>query len=52
MRIIIVIGVEEVYDVLNYQDWVITNGKFYEEGKSLLTLKVNATQRWLFDYHI
>ncbi|NSW89132.1 MAG: M55 family metallopeptidase [Firmicutes bacterium] len=42
MKIFIMTDMEGVCGVLNHDDWVTPAGRYYEEGKKLLTLEVNA----------
>lgn len=42
MKIYIMTDMEGVCGVLNHDDWVMPSGRYYEEGKKLLTLEVNA----------
>ncbi len=42
MKILIMTDMEGVSGVLNHDDWVLPNGKFYEKGVRLLTEEVNA----------
>lgn len=39
---------EGVCGVLNHDDWVLPSGRYYEEGKKLLTLEVNAAVEGFF----
>lgn len=40
--------IEGVCGVVNFQDWALPSGKYYEEGKRLLTLEVNAAIEGFF----
>ena len=42
MKIYIMTDMEGVCGVINHDDWVVPGGRYYEEGKKLLTLEVNA----------
>ena len=33
---------EGVCGVINHDDWVMPTGMYYEEGKKLLTMEINA----------
>jgi len=42
MKIYIMTDMEGVCGVLNHDDWVVPQGRYYEDGKKLLTEEVNA----------
>jgi len=42
LKIYIMTDMEGVCGVVNHDDWVVPGGRYYEEGKRLLTLEVNA----------
>ena len=42
MKIYIMTDMEGVCGVVSYDDWVTPTGRYYEEGKRLLTLEINA----------
>lgn len=42
MKIFIMTDIEGVCGVVNFQDWTQPESKYYEEGRRLLTLEVNA----------
>lgn len=42
MKIFIMTDIEGVCGVVNFHDWALPTGRYYEEGKELLTLEVNA----------
>ncbi|MBE6966581.1 MAG: hypothetical protein E7441_11185 [Ruminococcaceae bacterium] len=42
MKIAIMTDMEGVAGILNFEDWVLPGGTYYEEGKKLLTEEVNA----------
>lgn len=42
MKIYIMTDMEGVAGVVNYEDWCDSTGRYYEEGKKLLTMEVNA----------
>ncbi|MEN6315831.1 MAG: M55 family metallopeptidase [Clostridiaceae bacterium] len=48
MKIFIMTDMEGVCGVLNHDDWVMQTGRYYEEGKKLLTLEVNAAAEGFF----
>lgn len=45
MRLIIMTDMEGCAGVLNFPDWVYPGGRYYEQGKALLTQEVNAAIR-------
>lgn len=49
MKIAIITDMEGVAGVLNFKDWVFPEGRYYEQGKELLTEEVNAAVRGFFD---
>ena len=42
MKVYIMTDMEGVCGVLNHDDWVAPEGRYYAEGKMLLTLEINA----------
>lgn len=48
MKIFIMTDMEGACGVLNHDDWVMQTGRYYEEGKKLLTLEVNAAVEGFF----
>ena len=42
MKIFLMTDMEGVAGVLNFRDWVFPDGRYYDRGKRLLTLEVNA----------
>jgi len=48
MKIFIMTDMEGVCGVINHDDWVMQSGRYYEEGKKLLTLEVNAAVEGFF----
>lgn len=48
MKIFIMTDMEGVCGVINHDDWVLPTGRYYEEGRKLLTLEVNATADGFF----
>jgi len=42
MKIMIMTDMEGAAGILNFEDWVFPSGRYYENGKSLLTAEVNA----------
>ena len=42
MKILMMTDMEGVAGVLNHDDWVMRDGRFYDEGRRLLTEEVNA----------
>jgi D-amino peptidase len=49
MKILIMTDMEGVAGVLNRDDWVEKGGRFYQDGKRLLTAEVNAAVTGFFD---
>jgi D-amino peptidase len=49
MKIFIMTDMEGVCGVINHDDWVLKDSMYYEEGKRLLTLEVNAAAEGFFD---
>ena len=49
MKILIVTDMEGVCGVINHDDWVVREGRYYEEGKSLLAMEVNAAVEGFFN---
>jgi D-amino peptidase len=48
MKIYIMTDMEGVSGVLNHDDWVMPAGRYYDAGKQLLTLEVNAAIEGFF----
>lgn len=42
MKLFIMTDIEGVCGVVNFDDWAVPGARYYEEGKKLLTLEVNA----------
>jgi D-amino peptidase len=42
MKIFVMTDIEGVCGIVNFDDWALPQGRYYEEGKKLLTLEVNA----------
>lgn len=42
MKMIIMTDMEGVAGIINHDDWVVPGGRYYEDGKKLLTLETNA----------
>lgn len=42
MKIYMMTDIEGVCGIVNFDDWAVPQGRYYEEGKKLLTLEVNA----------
>lgn len=42
MKIFIMTDIEGVCGLVNFDDWALPEGRYYEDGKRLLTLEVNA----------
>lgn len=42
MKIYVMTDMEGVCGVVNHDDWVTPQGRYYAEGKRLLTMEVNA----------
>jgi D-amino peptidase len=49
VKIFIMTDMEGVCGVINHDDWVTPQGRYYEEGKKLLTLEVNAAVEGFFE---
>ncbi len=49
MKIFIMTDMEGVCGVINHDDWVTPQGRYYEEGKILLTNEVNAAVEGFFE---
>lgn len=49
MKIAIMTDMEGVAGILNFEDWALPGGAYYEQGKMLLTEEVNAAVRGFFD---
>lgn len=48
MKIFLMTDMEGVCGIINHDDWVVPAGRYYEEGKRLLTLEVNAAVEGFF----
>jgi D-amino peptidase len=48
MKIYIMTDIEGVCGVVNFDDWALPQGRYYEEGKKLLTMEVNAAIEGFF----
>jgi len=48
MKIFIMTDMEGVCGMMNFTDWTFPDGRYYEEGKKLLTLEVNAAVEGFF----
>jgi D-aminopeptidase len=48
MKIFIVTDMEGVCGVINHDDWVVPGARYYENGKKLLTMEVNAAVEGFF----
>jgi D-amino peptidase len=49
MKIYLMTDMEGVSGVVNYRDWCVPGGRYYEDGKMLLTLEVNAAVEGFFE---
>lgn len=49
MKIYIITDMEGVAGILNFDDWCVPTGRYYELGKELLTREVNAAVEGFFD---
>ena len=49
MKIMIMTDMEVVAGILDHDNWVIPDGRFYHKGIRLLTEEVNAAVRGVFD---
>ena len=49
MKIMIMTDMEGVAGVLNHDDWVLVDGRFYDKGMRLLTMETNAAIEGLFE---
>ncbi|MDF2714380.1 MAG: hypothetical protein K0R28_1305 [Paenibacillus sp.] len=49
MKIYIMTDIEGVCGLVNFDDWAIPEGRYYEEGKKLLTMEVNAAIEGFFN---
>lgn len=49
MRIAVVTDMEGVAGLLNFKDWCMPGGRYYEVGRRLLTEETNAAVRGFFD---
>lgn len=48
MKIYVMTDMEGVCGVINHDDWVMPDGRYYDEGRGLLTGEINAACRGLF----
>ncbi len=48
MKIYIMTDMEGVCGVLNHDDWVMRDGRYYAEGRKLLTLEINSAIEGFF----
>jgi D-amino peptidase len=48
MKIFVMTDMEGVCGVINHDDWVAAAGRYYEEGKKLLTMEINAAVEGFF----
>lgn len=48
MKIFLMTDMEGVAGILNHDDWVLPSGRFYDQGRRLLTEEVNAAVDGLF----
>ena len=48
MKMVIMTDMEGVAGVLNFEDWVVPGGRFYDKGLRLLTQEVNAAVEGFF----
>lgn len=48
MKIYLMTDMEGVAGILNFKDWVYPDGRYYDKGKRLLTLEVNAVAEGFF----
>ena len=48
MKIYMMTDMEGVCGVINHDDWVVPSGRYYEQGRKLLTLEVNAAVEGFF----
>jgi D-amino peptidase len=49
MKILMMTDMEGAAGILNHDDWVMPDGRFYDEGRRLLTKEVNAAVEGLFE---
>ena len=49
MKVFIMTDMEGVAGMINFDDWVDPKGRYYEAGKRLLTLEINAAVEGFFD---
>jgi D-amino peptidase len=49
MKIFIVTDMEGTCGVINHDDWVTPEGRYYEDGKKLLTMEINAAVEGFFE---
>ena len=49
MKIMIMTDMEGCAGILNHDDWVMPEGRYYEKGKRLLTEEVNAALAGFFE---
>ncbi len=48
MKLMIMTDMEGVAGMLNFEDWCVPDGRYYDKGKRLLTLEVNAAIEGFF----
>ena len=48
MKIYLMTDMEGCAGILNFKDWVFPEGRYYDKGKRLLTLEVNAVAEGFF----
>lgn len=49
MKVYIVTDMEGVCGIVNFEDWVLPESRYYEEGRRLLSLEVSAAAEGFFD---
>jgi len=49
MKILLMTDMEGVAGIINSDDWVLPGARYFEEGKRLLTMEVNAAVEGFFD---
>lgn len=49
MKIYLMTDMEGVCGVMNHDDWVTSSGRYFEQGKKLLTLEVNSAVEGFFE---
>lgn len=49
MRIVLMTDIEGVAGVVNFEDWTKPEGRYYEQGRMLMTEEANAAIRGFFD---